>query len=149
MIISTKGRYGLRAMFELAKTWEHGRISIRQIAAQQELSEPYLEQIFPLLKSAGLVTSTRGAGGGYRLTKEPKAISVGSVLTALEGALAPADCVCGDADCENARQCTAHAIWQRIYDGISAVVEGISLQDMLDDDKRLAGENPGPRNIRC
>ena len=102
LIISTKGRYGLRAMFELAKAWEHGCISIRQIAALQELSEPYLEQIFPLLKSAGLVTSTRGAGGGYRLAKEPKAISVGSVLTALEGELAPADCVCGDADCENA-----------------------------------------------
>ncbi len=149
MIISTKGRYGLRAMFELAKAWEQGRLSIRQIAAQQELSEQYLEQIFPLLKSAGLVTSTRGAGGGYQLAKEPKAISVGSVLTALEGELAPADCVRSDNDCENAHQCTTHAIWQRIYDGISAVVEGISLQDMLDDDKRLAGENPQLRNIRC
>ncbi len=149
MIISTKGRYGLRAMFELAKAWEQGHLSIRQIAAQQALSEQYLEQIFPLLKSAGLVKSTRGAGGGYVLAREPKDISVGSVLTALEGKLAPADCVCGDADCENAHACTAHAIWRRIYDGISDVVEGISLQDMLDDDKRLAGENPGLNKIRC
>ena len=149
MIISTKGRYGLRAMFELAKAWEQGHLSIRQIAAQQGLSEPYLEQIFPLLKSAGLVKSTRGAGGGYALSKEPKEISVGSVLTALEGELTPADCVCGDADCENAGTCTAHAIWRRIYDGINAVVEGISLQDMLDDDKRLTGENQGLKKIRC
>jgi Rrf2 family protein len=136
-------------MFELAKAWEQGHLSIRQIAAQQALSEPYLEQIFPLLKSAGLVKSTRGAGGGYVLSKEPKAISVGSVLTALEGELTPADCVCGDADCENAGACTAHAIWQRIYDGINSVVEGISLQDMLNDDKRLSGLNPQAKNIRC
>ncbi len=149
MIISTKGRYGLRAMFELAKAWGGGPLSLRQIAAQQGLSEQYLEQIFPMLKSAALVKSTRGAGGGYVLKREPKDISVGSVLTALEGELAPADCVCGEADCENAKACTAHAIWQRIYDGISAVVEGISLQDMLDDEKRLAEQHPQAKNIRC
>lgn len=149
MIISTKGRYGLRAMFELAKAWGKGPLSIRQIAAQQALSEQYLEQIFPLLKSEGLVTSTRGALGGYVLTKEPRSISVGSVLTALEGELSPADCVCGETDCENAHSCTAHAIWQRIYDGINAVVEGISLQDMLDDDKTLAETNPQANRIRC
>lgn len=137
MILSTKGRYGLRAMFELARAYGGGPLSLRQIAARQALSEKYLEQIFPLLKSAGLVASTRGAGGGYALAGEPRSISVGSVLTALEGELSPSDCVCGGVDCENAPACTAHAIWQRIYDGINAVVEGISLQDMLDDDKRL------------
>ena len=149
MIISTKGRYGLRAMFELAKAWGEGPLSLRQIAAAQGLSEPYLEQIFPSLKSAGLVESTRGAGGGYRLLQPPSDISVGSVLTALEGELAPADCVCGGSDCENAPACTTHTIWKRIYDGISAVVNGITLQDMLDDDKRLAGNAPQAKNIRC
>lgn len=141
MILSTKGRYGLRAMFELAKSYGCGPLSLRQVAARQTLSEKYLEQIFPLLKSAGLVESTRGAGGGYALSGEPRSISVGSVLTALEGELAPSDCVSGGVDCENAPACTAHAIWRRIYDGISAVVEGISLQDMLDDDKRLKNKN--------
>ena len=137
MIISTKGRYGLRAMFELAKAWGQGPLSLRQIAAAQGLPEPYLEQIFPALKKAGLVDARRGAGGGYGLALPPKEISVGRVLVALEGELTPAECAGGDRTCENADCCTAHAIWQRIYDGINGVIQGISLADMLEDDRRM------------
>ena len=137
MFISTKGRYGLRAMFELARAWNTKSLSLRQIATAQSLSESYLEQLFPLLKSAGLVESTRGAYGGYRLVKPPEDISVGSILTALEGALTPSDCVNDGADCQNAPKCAAHSVWRRIYDGLQDVVNGISLKDMLEDEEKL------------
>lgn len=149
MIISTKGRYGLRAMFELAKSYGEGSLSIKQISASQALSEQYLEQIFSKLKNSGLVESIRGAGGGYRLKSKPKDISVGSILTALEGDLSPADCVGGEACCENIGLCTTHIIWQRIYDGFYGVVNSITLQDMVDDYERITKEKPQAKDIRC
>lgn len=149
MIISTKGRYGLRAMFELAKAYGEGPLSIKQISSAQALSEQYLEQIFSKLKNAGLVESTRGAGGGYSLGAMPEDISVGMILTALEGELAPAGCVGEDAECENIGLCTTHIIWQRIYEGINGVVNGITLQDMVDDYKRLLKEKPQAKDVRC
>lgn len=149
LIISTKGRYGLRAMFELAKAYGEGPLSIKQIAASQALSEQYLEQIFSKLKNARLVESTRGAGGGYSLGAKPEGISVGMILTALEGELAPAGCVGEDANCENMGLCTTHIIWQRIYDGINGVVNAITLKDMVDDFKRLLKEQPQAKDVRC
>lgn len=150
MIISTKGRYGLRAMFEIAKASGEGPLSIKQISVAQRLSEQYLEQLFSRLKSAGLVASTRGAGGGYKLARKPCEISVGNVLTALEGELSPAECVGDDAtQCENMQLCTTHIIWQRIYDGFNDVVNSITLQDMLDDYLCLAIKEPEAKDIRC
>ena len=134
-------------MFELAKAYGGGSLSLKQIAGAQGLPEPYLEQIFPALKKAGLVDARRGAGGGYGLALSPEQISVGSVLVALEGKLTPAECAGGDAECENASCCSTHVIWQRIYDGINGVIYGISLQDMLDDDRRM-GTQP-PQEKRC
>jgi Rrf2 family cysteine metabolism transcriptional repressor len=149
LIISTKGRYGLRAMFELAKAYGEGPLSIKQIASSQALSEQYLEQIFSRLKSAELVESTRGAGGGYALGAKPEDISVGMILVALEGELAPAGCVGEDASCENIGLCTTHIIWQRIYDGFNNVVNAISLQDMVDDYQRLLTDKPQAKDVRC
>ena len=131
MIISTKGRYGVRAMFVLAQKYEEGPQSIKSIAQSQHISETYLEQLFATLRKCGLITSTRGAGGGYILSRAPKNISVGSILEALEGPLSPADCVTGT--CKSAQDCSTHSMWMRIYDGISNVVNSVSLQDMLDD----------------
>ncbi len=150
LIISTRGRYGLRAMFELAKAHGEGTLSIKQIAAAQGLSEQYLEQIFARLKNAGLVDSTRGAGGGYSLSAVPSDITVGRILVALEGELSPAECVGEDASaCKNKSVCTTHAIWQRIYDGFNGVVNGITLQDMLDDYHRMGEARPDAKDIRC
>ena len=150
MIISTKGRYGLRAMFELAKEYGNDPQSIKHIAELQGLSVQYLEQIFSKLKAAGLVKSTRGAGGGYALADAPKAMTVGRVLTALEGPLTPAECVGDDAaGCENIGLCTTHIIWQRIYDGFNNVIYGITLADMVDDYQRLTSESPDAENIKC
>ncbi len=131
MIISTKGRYGVRAMFVLALKYEDGPQSIKSISEAQHISETYLEQLFATLRKSGLISSTRGAGGGYILSRSPKEISVGSILEALEGPLSPADCVTGS--CKSAQDCATHSIWMRIYDGISNVVNSITLQDMLDD----------------
>ncbi|MBQ4062617.1 MAG: Rrf2 family transcriptional regulator [Christensenellaceae bacterium] len=131
MIISTKGRYGVRAMFVLAEKYEEGPQSIKSIAENQHISETYLEQLFATLRKSGLITSTRGAGGGYILAKKPDEITVGSILEALEGPLTPADCVTGN--CDSAHDCATHSIWLRIYKGISGVVNSITLQDMLND----------------
>ncbi len=149
MIISTKGRYGLRAMFELAKAYGDGPLSIKQISAVQGLSEQYLEQLFAKLRSAELVESTRGAGGGYSLAAPPKYITVGMVLTALEGELSPAECVGEEARCENIGLCTTHIIWQRIYEGFNKVINSISLQDMADDYERLTKDKPQAKDVRC
>ena len=150
MIISTKGRYGLRAMFELAKEYGEAPRSIKHIAELQGLSEQYLEQLFSKLKAAGLVKSTRGAGGGYSLTDAPQNITVGCVLTALEGPLTPAECVGDDAQgCENIGMCTTHIIWQRIYDGFNNVLDSITLGDMVNDFKRQTKDTPHAKNIKC
>jgi len=127
-----KGRYGVRAMFELAKHYDEGPVSIKNIAVVQNISEQYLEQIFSKLKSSGLISSVRGAQGGYRLNSAPGDIRVGDILRTLEGPLAPADCVVeDDSVCDNMDHCTTYNIWKRIYGGINRVVDSISLKDML------------------
>ncbi len=149
MIISTKGRYGLRAMFELAKGYGQGTMSIKNIAEIQGLSEQYLEQLFSKLKSARLVESTRGPSGGYRLSQEPESISVGRVLTVLEGELTPAECVGEESHCEHVELCTTHIIWQRIYDGFNDVINSITLKDMVDDHNKTVDERPQAKDVRC
>ena len=91
MKLSTKGRYGLKAMFELSLTQKNGPVPLRQIAQKQNISEQYLEQIFSALKKAGLIKSVRGAQGGYLLVKEPKDITVGDILIVLEGRVSISD----------------------------------------------------------
>ena len=132
MIISTKGRYGLRAMYELARTDAAGPVSIKSIAEGQSISETYLEQLFSKLRAAGLVKSIRGAQGGYLLARPAGEITVGDILKVLEGPLTPADCV--TKECENAKDCYAHSIWMKIYQGINQVVESITLEDMVNED---------------
>lgn len=135
MIISTKGRYGVRAMFVLAKRYDDNKLtSIKFIANEQGISEQYLEQLFSKLKSSQLIESVRGQKGGYRLKLSPKDISVGQVLRALEGPLAPSECVVDDKDvCVKAEVCTTHNMWKTVYDGINQVVDAVSLADMLKD----------------
>ena len=118
-------------MFVLARDSALGPVSIKSIAREQHISETYLEQLFSALRKKGLVKSVRGAQGGYSLTAPPEEVTVGSILSALEGPLTPADCVVEG--CANAGDCITHSIWCRIYEGINRVVDSITLQDMLDD----------------
>lgn len=141
MKLSTKGRYGLRAMVDLAMHMHSGPISIKNISERQGISENYLEQIIALLKKTGLVKSSRGAQGGYVLNKATVEISVGDILRALEGDLNPVDCVTVNEDkhCEEADSCATKFVWKKISDSINDVVDHISLQDLVEEQGRIDG----------
>ncbi|WZL71490.1 Rrf2 family transcriptional regulator [Clostridiaceae bacterium 35-E11] len=139
MKLSTKGRYGVKAMFELALSYGEGPIALNNIAEKQNISIHYLEQLFSSLRKAGLVKSVRGAQGGYMLANKPENITVGDIIRTLEGPLAPADCVIEDdkKECYKADYCVTRTIWQKIRDSINDVVDAITLQDMIDDHKKM------------
>ena len=136
MKLSTKGRYGLKAMFQLAIYHGQGPIPLKQIAEEQSLSESYLEQLFSTLRKDGLLDSVRGAQGGYLLSKAPNKITVGNILRSLEGDLSPSDCVGGE-ECEKEYNCVNKTVWEKIKNSIDAVVDSITLQDMIDDENKL------------
>lgn len=135
MKLSTKGRYGLRAMVDLALNSTDQKVTIKSISERQGISENYLEQIIALLKKAGYVTSSRGAQGGYRLSRAPLDISIGEILRALEGNLNPVDCTLtnDDKECSQKNLCVTKFVWKRISDSINEAVDGISLQDMVNE----------------
>lgn len=134
MKISTKGRYALRLMLDLAMHSEGGElVRIRTIAKRQEISEKYLEQIISTLNHAGFVKSVRGAQGGYRLAKEPKDYTVGMILRLTEGSLAPVACLDDEENqCNRAAQCATLEVWQRLKNAIDGVVDAITLQDLVE-----------------
>jgi len=133
MKISTKGRYALRLMLDLAQHSEKGEcVSIKKIAERQDISEKYLEQIVTKLSKAGYVVSTRGAQGGYKLAKSPKEYTVGMILRLTEGNLAPVSCLEEKSNkCSRCNQCVTVEVWQSINDAVDNVVENITLQDLV------------------
>ena len=132
MKMSTKGRYGLRAMIDLASYGTDQPTPLSVIARSEELSERYLEQLMTKMKKAGLVTSSRGSAGGYCLAKDAADISVGDILRAVEGNLNPVDCsIEAEASCENADFCVAKYVWQTVNDSINQAVDGISLSELV------------------
>lgn len=133
MKLSTKGRYGLKAMFELSLNQENGPVPLKFIAKKQNISDQYLEQIFSKLKKSGLVQSVRGAQGGYLLAKEANKITVGDILTVLEGPISLSDCVLDEDVCENSSMCVTKVVWEKMKKGIDEVVNSITLQDMIND----------------
>jgi Rrf2 family transcriptional regulator, cysteine metabolism repressor len=139
MKLSTKGRYGLLAMIDLALHNSEGQISLKYIAERQGISENYLEQLFAVLRKAGLVKSTRGAQGGYVLIQVPELITVGAVLRALEGSLAPVDCVFENdpTKCDRSEICVTKLIWEKIRDRVNDVVDSITLGDLVDEYRKL------------
>lgn len=139
MRLSTRGRYGVKAMFELALHHSDTPIALNNIADKQSISVHYLEQLFSTLRKAGLVKSIRGAQGGYLLSKKPQNITVGEIIRTLEGPLAPADCVIEDdsKECAKAEYCVTRMIWEKIRDSVNHVVDSITLQDMIDEYKKI------------
>ena len=133
MKISTKGRYAVRVMLDRAINNTGEYIKVKDIAARQEISEKYLEQIIALLNKAGFVRSIRGAQGGYMLKKEPKDYTVGMILRQTEGDLAPVSCV-GDEgmECDRRAECVTVRIYEKINDAINGVVDSITLADLLE-----------------
>ena len=133
MKLSTKGRYGLKAMFELALNYGEEPVSIKYISEKQNISERYLEQIFSKLKKANLIKSIRGAQGGYFLSKPPEEISVGDILNVLEGPITISDCLKEDGNCSNAGKCVTRLVWKKMKNAIDEVVNTTFLRDMVDD----------------
>ena len=131
MKISTKGRYALRLMLDLAVYDTGDPVSLKDVAKRQEISEKYLEQIISLLHKAGLVRSIRGAQGGYRLTRQPKEYTVGDILRQTEGSLAPAACIEDEKSCDRIESCVTIRIYEKINRAVNSVVDGITLEDMV------------------
>ncbi|HIR12251.1 MAG TPA: Rrf2 family transcriptional regulator [Candidatus Fimenecus excrementavium] len=135
MKISTKGRYAIRLMLDLAQHTDDGCVSIKTIATRQGISEKYLEQIIKSLSANGLVESTRGKQGGYRLTRTPAEYTVGEILRVTEGSLAPVSCLEEDHHCENCEDCVTFEIWQNVLDAINEVVDSITLAYLVEKQK--------------
>ena len=133
MKLSTRGRYGIHAMYELALNADAGPVPIKAIAERQDVPEAYLEQLMAVLKRAGLVTSARGAQGGYALSRPPEAITVGQVLRALEGGLNLVDCLAEESACGKACGCPSRIVYQKLQDGLNQLADSITLKDMIED----------------
>jgi Rrf2 family cysteine metabolism transcriptional repressor len=137
--LSTKGRYGLRAMLDLASNAKKGPRTIHAIAERQEISERYLEQLLIPLKQSGLVKSVRGPQGGYMLGRAPQDISVGDIIRVLEGPLSPVDCVSeqNPDDCKRADICVTRTIWAKVRDCIAEVLDSYSLLDLVNEARHM------------
>lgn len=133
MKISTKGRYALRLMLDLANNHQYGYTPVKEISLRQDISDKYLEQIISRLSKAGLVISARGAQGGYKLSKAPADCTIGEILRVLEGDLAPVACAASDnpASCPRSDDCVTTEVWRRIGDAINNVVDNLTLADLL------------------
>lgn len=133
MKISTKGRYALRLMLELAEQYNASYISIKDISNRQAISGKYLEQIIGQLTKAGYVKSARGANGGYHLAQPPESYTVGMILRLAEGSLSPVACLdTPENPCARADTCVTLEVWMKLKDAIDNVVDHITLQDLLD-----------------
>jgi Rrf2 family cysteine metabolism transcriptional repressor len=150
MKLSTKGRYSVTALYELAQRYEEdGIVPLKDIAASQGLSENYLEQLMATMRKAGLVESTRGAQGGYRLSRSPEEITICDIITAAEGPIALVDCLL-DTDGKNAyhcvreNQCVTRGIWEKVCQAIENVLAGITLADLC-----RKSENASEKSVGC
>ena len=151
MKLSTKGRYGLRALIDLAVHEEDDTVSIQSISERQGISESYLEQLVRLLKKAELVVSVRGAGGGYRLAKPAEDISVGDILRALEGDLNAVACSAYQEEqaCEGSDCCVTKFVWKKINDAITQTVDSIKLAELVSESRKLLERNGAESVQRC
>ena len=139
MKLSTKGRYGVSAMYDLAMHYGEGPISLRSVAQRQEISEHYLEQLMGSLRKAGYVKSVRGAQGGYSLARDPGSITVGDVVRIMEGPITLVDCLMSGHEkndyCHRADVCVTRNVWAKIRDSICEVLDSITLEDLCNDER--------------
>jgi Rrf2 family protein len=144
--LSTKGRYGARAGLELALRYNSGPVMVREIAASQEISMRYLEHILNSLRSSGIVKSTRGAKGGYELSKAPGDVSLGDIVRSLEGPLDIVSCT-NDKDCEKTHNCVMYSVWKEVKESMESLLDGITLEDLVNKYNALNGGTPLEFNI--
>jgi len=130
--LSTRTRYGIRAVLELAENYGKGPLQLKIIAQRQEISVKYLEQLMSALRSAGFVRSTRGSKGGYVLAKSPEQIKLGDVFHCLEGPVVTVECVENEGYCTRTNDCAARQIWAEVEKAVIGVLQSITLQNLVD-----------------
>jgi Rrf2 family protein len=138
--LSTKGRYGLRAMIELAHAFDSEPLRMGDIAKRQNFSRKYLHALLTSLKEAGLVKSARGARGGYMLAKDPSEIPVSDIFRALEGELAIIDCLANPEACSRVNNCETYSMWKSVNDAMVKVLNGMALADIVKNEDRDEGD---------
>ena len=131
-MISTKGRYSIRILLDLAEHRNGGYIPMKEVAARQDISLKYIEKLMPALKAAGFIESVHGIGGGYRLAREPETYTLWDILLRSEGDLAPVSCLsCGAAPCPRAASCRTLPMWQEYARRTNEFFDGITLADLM------------------
>ena len=140
MRLSTKARYALRAMVDLAAYSEQTPVSRRDIADRQGISPHYLEQLFARLRDAGLIEAVRGPGGGYRLARQADEITAGDVVRAVENVLSPVACLMADPDleCERAPTCPTQRVWKELGERVSQYLDSLTVKDLCEDARQLS-----------
>ena len=142
MKISTKGRYALRMLIDLAEHKNDGYIALKDIAARQNISKKYLEQIIPILNRADILLANRGFQGGYKLAKSPEQYTVGFILRLTEGSLSPVACLDQEpVECSKSAECPTLPIWKGLKKVICDYLDGITLQDILDEQTARSADN--------
>ncbi|MDR1569957.1 MAG: Rrf2 family transcriptional regulator [Oscillospiraceae bacterium] len=141
MKLSTRSRYGIHAMIDLAQCQGAGPQTVRAIAQRQKVPEPYLEQLLAPLRRAELIRSARGASGGYTLAREASEINVGEIMRALEGEICVTDCVFDPGACERATGCAPRALWERLNRAIERVLDDTSLADLTNNDAEIVRDS--------
>lgn len=143
MKLSARGHYGLIAMAYLAQREHEGSIPLKTIATAEDIPDQFLEQILFSMRKAGLVTAVRGPRGGYMLSRPSEQIRVGEVVNALEGAIAPVDCLSTETDqdcCDKTDTCTTKFVWEKLRDTMVSVLDNITLRDIVEHGDSLVGE---------
>lgn len=130
MLLSTKGRYGLKAVYLVAKSFNEKPVPISYVVETYDYSRDYLEQIFITLRNDNILESVRGAHGGYKLARSPDEITVGDIIRSLEGNLSPSECV-EDYNCPNSSECATNFVFSELKNSVDSILDSITLQDML------------------
>ena len=132
MLVSTRGRYALRVLIDLAENKGNGYIPMKDVAARQDISLKYLERILPVLVKNKYIEGIHGKGGGYRLTKEPEEYRVGDILRLTEGDLAPVACLeCGAQTCDRAADCRTISMWKGFHDMVNEYFDGVTVAELM------------------
>ena len=142
MKVSTKGRYALRVMLDLARYSESGLVPLKDISRRQGITIKYMEQIISPLARAGLVSSLRGSSGGYRLTRKPSEYTCGEILRVMEGPLVPTACLEGECfvDCARAEECPTLTFWKGLSDVVNSYVDSVTLEKLLEEQDETGGD---------